>query len=69
MSVRGRAPPKPARGSIFGTAIGSPRGGFWGALTESPPRTPQMLVMVVMCLSVDMIRLERLSPDRVACFR
>lgn len=42
MSVRGRAPPKPARGSIFGTAIGSPRGGFWGALTESPPRTPPL---------------------------
>ena len=42
MSVRGRAAPKPARGSIFGAAIGSPRGGFWGALTESPPRTPPL---------------------------
>jgi hypothetical protein len=42
MSVRGRAPPKPARGSIFGRAIGAPRGGFWGALTESPPRTPPL---------------------------
>jgi len=27
-------------GSLFGAAIGSPVGGFWGTLAVSPPRTP-----------------------------
>ena len=34
-------PPKPrAPGSIFGTAIPAPSGGFWKRLAVSPPRTP-----------------------------
>ena len=31
-------------GSLFGAAIGTPVGGFWGTLAASPPRTPPTAV-------------------------
>ena len=44
MSVRARCyldPKQPTGpGSLFGTAIGTPEGGFWNRLAVSPPRTP-----------------------------